>query len=236
MPVLPKVERGGAQKADSIVGAKPDRETDDNSSTVPSRKPLRPLTRSDFELFAEDATGHSLEVYGRTLFEEVPSTFAPIDHVPVPSEYAIGPGDELLIRAWGKIDLDETVTVDRNGQISLPKVGTLNVAGLRYEQLDGYLRNAIGTIYKGFELNVTMGHLRSIQIFVLGSARQIGVFTVSSLSTFMDALITSGGPSATGSMRHIEYGEAVGRRQRSMSTNCSAMGTSLTTYSCCPAM
>ena len=206
MPPPAKLERSGAkQKSESTINSKPDRETDDNTSTDPSSKTVGPLaSRSDFEIFIEDATGQSLQVYGRKLFEKVPSTFAPIDHVPVPAEYAIGPGDELLIRAWGKIDMDATVTVDRNGQISLPKVGTLNVAGLRYEQLDGYLRSAIGTIYKGFELNVTMGRLRSIQIFVLGSARQTGAFTVSSLSTFIDALFASGGPSATGSMRHIQ--------------------------------
>lgn len=197
-----KTERGIAEKTKGDVDSKSDREADDRSMAL--YQPLPPLTRSDFEVFVHDATGHSFQVYGRSLFEEVPSTFAPIDHVPVPAEYAIGPGDELLIRAWGKIDVDATVTVDRNGQISLPKVGTLNVAGLHYDQLDGYLRNAIGTIYKGFELNVTMGHLRSIQIFVLGSARRTGGFTVSSLSTFVDALITSGGPSATGSMRHIQ--------------------------------
>lgn len=197
------LERGHAQKPKDTVETESDKATDD-TSTAPSSNPLRQLARSDFEVFAEDAVGHSLQVYGRSLFEEVPSTFAPVDHVPVPAEYAIGPGDELLIRVWGKIDIDATVTVDRNGQISFPKVGTLNVAGLRYEQLDGYLRNAIGTIYKGFELNVTMGRLRSIQIFVLGSARQTGGFTVGSLSTFVDAIITSGGPSATGSMRHIQ--------------------------------
>jgi protein involved in polysaccharide export with SLBB domain len=127
-----------------------------------------------------------------------------MDHIPVPVDYAIGPGDELLIRVWGKIDLEDSFTVDRNGQISIPKVGILNVVGLRYEQLDDYLRTAIGTLYKGFELNVTMGHLRSIQILVLGSARQPGSYTVSSLSTFIDALFASGGPSATGTMRHIE--------------------------------
>jgi protein involved in polysaccharide export with SLBB domain len=163
-----------------------------------------PATRSDFEKFVEEATGQPLQVYGRQLFDEVPSTFAPMDYIPVPADYAIGPGDELLIRVWGKIDLNASVTVDRNGQISLPKVGTLNVAGLRYEQLERYLRSAVGTIYKGFELNVTLGHLRSIQIFVLGSARQPGAYTVSSLSTLTDALFASGGPSATGTMRHIQ--------------------------------
>ena len=175
--------------------------------TTPARstRVIGPITtRSEFEMFAEDAAGRTLSVYGRQLFDEAPNTFAPMDHVPVPVNYVIGPGDELLIRVWGKIDLDTRVTVDRNGQIFIPKVGTLSVAGLRYEQLEGYLRSAIGNLYKGFELSVTMGQLRSIQIFVLGSARQPGAYTVSSLSTLVNALFASGGPSATGSMRHIQ--------------------------------
>jgi protein involved in polysaccharide export with SLBB domain len=122
----------------------------------------------------------------------------------VPADYVLGPGDQLLIRVWGKIDLDGGMTVDRDGQIFIPKVGSLRVAGLRYEQLESYLRAAIGNLYKGFELSVTMGKLRSIQIFVLGSARQPGAYTVSSLSTLVNALFASGGPSATGSMRHIQ--------------------------------
>jgi polysaccharide biosynthesis/export protein len=161
-------------------------------------------TKSDFERFAEDGTGRRLPVYGRRLFDEVPTTFAPVERVPVPADYVIGPGDELLIRAWGKIDLDSRVTVDRNGQVYLPRVGTLNVAGLRYEQLEGYLHGAISALFKDFELNVALGQLRSIQIFVLGSARQPGAFTVGSLSTLVNALFASGGPSATGSMRHIQ--------------------------------
>jgi protein involved in polysaccharide export with SLBB domain len=95
------------------------------------------------------------------------------------------------------------VTVDRNGQINLPKVGTLTVAGLRYAQVEGYLHSAISALFKDFELNVALGQLRTVQIFVLGDARQPGAFTVSSLSTMVDALFTSGGPSAAGTMRHI---------------------------------
>ena len=145
-----------------------------------------------------------MPVYGRQLFDQVPTTFAPISEAPVPSDYVIGPGDELMIRIWGKIDLDTHVTVDRNGQFFLPRIGALNVAGLHYSQLQSYIQAAVGNLYKDFNLNVTMGHLRSIQIFVLGSARQPGVYTVGSLSTLVDALFASGGPSATGSMRRIE--------------------------------
>jgi protein involved in polysaccharide export with SLBB domain len=160
--------------------------------------------KSEFEQFAEDATGRRLTVYGRKLFDEIPTTFSPLEHIPVPADYVLGPDDELLIRVWGKIDLDYRVKVDRNGQIYLPKVGTLTVAGLRYEQVEGYLHSAIGALFKDFQLNVVLGRLRTIQIFVLGNARQPGGYTVSSLSTLIDALFTSGGPSATGSMRHIQ--------------------------------
>jgi polysaccharide export outer membrane protein len=179
-------------------------------STVPApilapSRIVGPLTtKSDFERFAEDGTGHRLPVYGRRLFDEVPTTFAPVERVPVPADYVLGPGDELLIRAWGKIDLDSRVTVDRNGQVYLPRVGALNVAGLRYEQLEGYLHAAISALFKDFELNVALGQLRSIQIFVLGSARRPGAYTVGSLSTLVNALFASGGPSATGTMRHIQ--------------------------------
>ncbi len=171
----------------------------------PSSRIVGPLTqKSDFERFAEDAIGRPLRVYGRQLFDQIPTTFAPVEHVPVPADYVLGPGDELLIRVWGKINLDSRVTVDRNGQIYLPKVGTLTVAGLHYVQVEAYLHSAISALFKDFELNVTLGQLRSIQIFVLGSARQPGGYTVSSLSTLVDALFASGGPSATGSMRHIQ--------------------------------
>jgi polysaccharide biosynthesis/export protein len=191
----------GANPAES-VSARPE-------AAVQSTRLVGPITtRSEFELFAEDAAGRRLKVYGRQLFDEVPNTFAPMDRVPVPSDYTIGPGDELLIRVWGKIDLDTKVTVDRNGQIFIPKVGTLSVAGLRFEQLESYLQTAISNIYKGFELNVSLGQLRSIQIFVLGSARQPGAYTISSLSTLVNALFASGGPSATGSMRNIQLRRA----------------------------
>ncbi len=196
--------RGGTYIDNPIPGPGTPGEPAPESVRAQSRI-VRPITgKSDFEQFAEDATGHRLPVYGRQLFDDVPTTFSPVERVPVPADYVVGPGDELLIRAWGKIDLDSRVTVDRNGQIYLPKIGTLNVAGLRYDQVEAYLHSAISTLFKDFDLNVALGQLRSIQIFVLGSARQPGAYTVSSLSTLVNALFASGGPSATGTMRRIQ--------------------------------
>ena len=109
---------------------------------------------------------------GRACSTTSPTTFAPVDRIPVTADYVIGPGDELLIRAWGQIDLDIHARVDRNGSIFIPKVGNLNVSGLKFEQVRGFLTSQIGRIYQNFDLNVTMGDLRSIDIFVVGQAEQ----------------------------------------------------------------
>jgi len=122
----------------------------------------------------------------------------------VTDDYLIGPGDEVLIRAWGQIDLDGKLVVDREGEVFLPKVGTLAVAGLKYQQLPEFFRTAIGRVFRNFDLTVSLGQLRSIQVFVVGQARHPGNYTVSSLSTLVNALFASGGPSASGSMRRIQ--------------------------------
>lgn len=176
----------------------------DLSLTYPPRKQQSAREQTEFQKFVYSSTGQQLPIYGRNLFENVPSTFAPVDRIPVPADYVVGPGDELLIRAWGQIDLDARVVVDRNGQIYLPRVGSVTVAGLKYEQVNPYLKTAVGRIFKNFDLNVNLGQLRSIQVFVVGQAKHPGTYTVSSLSTLVNALFASGGPDATGSMRHIQ--------------------------------
>ena len=171
-----------------------------------SARQLAPKTLelTDFQQFVSQSLGYVLPIYGAGLFDNVPTTFAPVDRIPVTANYVVGPGDELLIRAWGQIDLDIHARVDRNGSIFVPKVGNLNVAGLRFEQLRGFLASQIGRIYQNFDLNVTMGDLRSIDIFVVGQARLPGRYTVSSLSSLTNAVFASGGPSPTGSMRRIQ--------------------------------
>ncbi len=180
-----------------------------NDQRQPSVEPLQPprlpeYGRTEFEKFVSASLGQHLPLFGHQFFADVPTTFAPVDRVPVRSDYVIGPGDELLIRAWGKIDLDARVVVDRTGQIYLPRVGSISVSGLRYDQLSGYLHSAVGEFFRDFDLSVTMGQLRSIQVFVLGYARRPGTYTVSSLSTLMNAVFASGGPAANGSMRHVQ--------------------------------
>lgn len=159
---------------------------------------------SEFQRFVFSATGQRLPLFGQRYFGNGSRGFAPIERVPVPVDYVLGPGDELYIRAWGSIDVDYRATIDRNGQINLPRVGTMGVAGLKAGEVEGHLRNQVGRVFRNFSLNVTLGQLRSIQVFIVGQALRPGNYTVSSLSTLVNAVFASGGPSANGSMRKIQ--------------------------------
>jgi protein involved in polysaccharide export with SLBB domain len=167
-------------------------------------RPLPPPERIEFQEFVLHSTGRDLPIFGADLFRQPPSTFAPVDNIPVTPDYVVGPGDEILIRAWGQIDVDYSALVDRNGSISIPKVGVLNVAGIKYQDLPGFLKTAFGRSFRNFELTATLGRLRSIQIFVVGQAKRPGTYTLSSLSSLVTALFAVGGPSPKGSLRSIQ--------------------------------
>lgn len=167
-------------------------------------KSLKPEADTEFEQFVATSLGVKLHIFGHDLFDNVPSTFAPLDRVQVTPDYILGPGDQLVIRGWGQVDINVHPVVDRSGAIYIPKVGVIHVAGVRYADLHDYLQAAIARTFKNFELDVTMGQLRSIQIFVVGQVRRPGSYTVSSLSSLVDALFVCGGPAKRGSMRRIE--------------------------------
>src|SRR5271168_1745376 len=167
-------------------------------------QPLPPEPLSEFQKFVAATTGQLLPIYGAKLFRNVPSTFSPNDLAPVTSDYIIGPDDELRVRIWGQVNYSGNLRVDRSGDIYLPEVGSVHVAGLQFSAVDQHLRAAVGRMYRNFDLSVDMGRIRSMQIYVTGQARRPGVYTVSSLSSLVDALFASGGPSAQGSLRHIE--------------------------------
>jgi protein involved in polysaccharide export with SLBB domain len=165
---------------------------------------LPPDPPTEFQRLIQNSIGKSLPLYGATLFLNSPTTFAPLDRVPVTPDYVVGPGDELLIQVWGQITLNSRFTVDRAGNIFIPQVGTLQVAGLPFAKLQSSIQSQMARVFRNFEVNVNMGQLRSIQIFVVGQARRPGSYTVSSLSTLVDALFVTGGPTPQGSLRHIQ--------------------------------
>ncbi len=190
-------------KKDRRTGQENDDRKDSRADT--RRGSMRDRTEAnEFQDAVEVSLGYQLPIYGGTLFQTAPSTFAPVEDVAVSDDFSIGPRDELIIRAWGQVDINYRAVVDRAGNIYLPKVGNIHVAGVRFGQVEGVIRREMERIFRNFELDVSMGRLRSIQVFIVGHARHPGTYTVSSLSSLVTALFAAGGPSTKGSLRSIE--------------------------------
>lgn len=161
-------------------------------------------TPTDFQRFAATSVGTLLPVFGQDLFTRPPSTFAPVQDLPAAPDYLVGPGDEIVVRGWGQIEIDVRAVVSREGTIVLPRVGVVSAAGVRYQDLAAHIKRAVSRYYRNFEVSVSLGRLRSIQVFVVGQAQRPGLYTLGSLTTTMNALFAAGGPSQTGSMRRIQ--------------------------------
>jgi len=144
-----------------------------------------------------------LSQYGYQLFSGSPTTFAPAADIPVPAEYVLGPGDELNIQFYGSKEDHLQAVIDREGMISLPAIGALNLVGLHFQQAKALIAEKIHQHAIGVTASVSMGRLRSMRVFVLGDVNHPGSYVVSGLSTISNALFVSGGISKQGSLRHI---------------------------------
>jgi protein involved in polysaccharide export with SLBB domain len=158
---------------------------------------------SQFQRFVLEGTGVLLPHFGASLFEN-PATYAADSAAPAPSEYVLGPGDEVRIQIWGTVDFAGNQTLDRNGQINLPKIGAINLSGVQVKDLEAVLKKQVGTVFNNVSLNASLGKLRGITVYVVGQANQPGTYNLNSLSTLVNALFASGGPNVNGSMRNIE--------------------------------
>jgi protein involved in polysaccharide export with SLBB domain len=127
------------------------------------------------------------------------------DYAPqVPPDYLVSPGDELVLTLWGSVDANLRLVVDRAGRITIPRVGAVMVSGVRYGDLPSVIKQQVGQVFKNFQLSVSLGQLRNVRIYVTGFTQQPGSYTVSSLSTIVNALMRTGGPSSAGSFRNVE--------------------------------
>ncbi|MEW6600772.1 MAG: SLBB domain-containing protein [Nitrospirota bacterium] len=172
------------------------------------RQPEAARVTSAFEQFIAGRSTSEISTdisqFGYDLFTSPDSSFALPSNVPVGPDYIVGPGDEIRINVWGKIEGIWDVTVDRDGNIALPKIGVVGVTGLTFSELKEFLIKEMSRYYTGFEMNVSMGALRSMKVYVVGNAENPGGYDVSSLSSLVNALFASGGPGKSGTMRDIQ--------------------------------
>nr|WP_315229904.1 SLBB domain-containing protein [uncultured Limnohabitans sp.] len=219
---LGAMSAGGVPSIRAADPASPFGATATGAQTLPNMQgnyPLHlaePLKPNDFQKFVLETTGFKLPLYGQSFFDNMQSSqqrpggnpFAPVDNAPVSSDYPLGPGDQVIIRGWGSIDIDVRTTIDRNGMVTLPRVGAVQLAGVKAGQAESVLHNAVGKYYKDFQLSVSLGTLRSITVYVVGQARRPGSYTLSSVSTLASGLFATGGPNANGSMRRVQLKRA----------------------------
>ena len=145
---------------------------------------------------------------GAELMDDVVQDQA-VDFSPVvPPDYVIAPGDEIVLAVWGSVEAELRLIVDRSGRITVPRVGSMMVSGIRYAELPDAIRQRVAQTFKNSQLSVSLGQLRGVRVFVTGFVNRPGVYTVSALSTLTNALVHAGGPSASGSYRDIQLRRA----------------------------
>jgi polysaccharide export outer membrane protein len=144
-----------------------------------------------------------LTQFGYSVFRRSISTFAPVTNVPVGPDYVIGPGDGFTVTLWGRVNGQYPVTVNRSGEIVLPEVGVLKVWGMTFDRLQQYLQHEFSRKHTDFKMAITMDRLRTIRVYVVGEAQTPGSYSLSSLSTVINALFAAGGPSKNGTLREI---------------------------------
>ena len=127
-----------------------------------------------------------------------------LQYAPVGPNYIVAPGDEVRVNVWGYNELRSSLIVDRDGSLMLPQAGPVQAAGLTFAELKKAVENAYGRILNDFNINVSMGKLHTINVYVTGQAARPGAYAVSSMATLIDVLSQAGGPSAAGSMRTIQ--------------------------------
>ena len=146
----------------------------------------------------------ALKPFGYDLFDRAPSTFAPVTNVPVPSDYIVGPGDQIEVQLYGSQNRTLRLTVGRDGRISFPELGPLSVGGQSFSAVKLNIEARVARQMIGVRASVSVGDTRSIRVFVLGEARRPGSYTISGLGTITSALFAAGGVKPIGSLRNVE--------------------------------
>jgi len=147
---------------------------------------------------------NSLVQFGYSFFRPDAAGFAAQTDAPVGPDYVIGVGDRLIITLWGSVEGTFELEVNRSGEIVLPKVGSIKVLGTSYEQLPNLIRASLARVIKDFHLSVNMGKLRLIKVYLVGEVNAPGDYSITSLSTLINALAAAGGPTKNGSLRNIQ--------------------------------
>ncbi|MEY3293907.1 MAG: hypothetical protein RJB12_1678 [Pseudomonadota bacterium] len=199
-PVQPEPVGPVVIESDRAAQPAVDRQVPETDRIRPRQRP--PAVPGEFERFVAAVLGQSLPRFGSTLVGDT-RAFAPSTNATIPPDYRINAGDTVALGLTGSVEGALQLTVDSNGRIFIPRIGAVNVGGVRYGDLEGVLRGAVGREFREFNVSVSVGELQGLRVYVTGFVASPGAYTVSSLSTVVNAVLAAGGPSASGSFRTI---------------------------------
>ena len=161
----------------------------------------------------QDAPEGGIQVFGRDIFRNSDLTFEPSMNIATPTDYRLGPGDQVVIEVWGASEANITQKVTPDGYISIPDIGPVAVNGLTVQAASERIRGKLSKIYSGMKtanvdlstnVKVSLGQIRTIQVNIMGEVARPGTYALSSFSTVFHALYKAGGISELGSLRNIK--------------------------------
>lgn len=166
----------------------------------------RPEVSNSNQTNQADATKEDEELkrFGLDLFAGSPTTFAPLNDVPVPADYTVGAGDEIVIQLFGKENTTHRLRVNRAGTINFPSLGPVQVAGMSFSNVRDSLNQRVKEQMIGVRSDISLGEMRTMQVFVMGDAYKPGAYTVSALTTISQAIYYSGGFGDSGALRNVQ--------------------------------
>ncbi|MEG2606393.1 MAG: SLBB domain-containing protein [Mucinivorans sp.] len=167
------------------------------------------VTKEEYIKLRMRADKDSVKVFGREIFNNKNLTFAPSMSMATPTNYVLSAGDQVLVTVWGAAEAEYNLTVSPEGNINIPSVGLVNVAGITVGQAQTKIRNKLVSAVAGLSdgtvhIKITLGDIRSIKVNIVGEALTPGTYTLPSLATLFNALYSAGGVSDIGSLRNIK--------------------------------
>jgi protein involved in polysaccharide export with SLBB domain len=125
--------------------------------------------------------------------------------VPTGASYVLGPGDSVTIQIWGGVSQSVSRTVDREGFLTLPEAGQVQVAGFTLQHAQDAIAAALKRQFRNVEVSATLARLRSVRVYVVGDVQRPGAYEIGALATPIAALYAAGGPTAVGSLRTLKH-------------------------------
>jgi len=117
--------------------------------------------------------------------------------------YVVGPGDRLTITVWGTAVRTFAAQVSPEGQLLVPGMAGVDVAGLTLARAKQLLLERLGDIYHDVEFSITLAGLRSVLVNVLGAVEVPGAYETAVMTPASEVIARAGGLSRGASRRNI---------------------------------